>query len=270
MMTQNPYAQMGGFADGRDPFAVDPIDQRTSLLAVFSLVFSLLCCIPGTGAIGAILGGASLVAINSARGRLRGTGMAVTGIVLGLVATAIWIIGFVTISSGLKMFDKAMMQPIAAVVTEIETGDADKVNTAASGFAMPAVTEDQVKAFRKAYSAELGSFKSMPTSMWDLVAAYTTVGQQMQSYQPGSQHVMPVPASFDKGWALILVEMNPNKPARSTGMPVTNIGVWAPSGQEFWLLPQTPGVVPGVPQGLPPGMAPGDAPQPEQTPPSGG
>ncbi len=281
-MTQNPYAQMGGMPQGgRDPFAIDPMDQRTSLLAVFSLVFSLVCCIPGTGAIGAILGGASLVAINSARGRLRGTGMAVTGIVLGLVVTTVWILMFVTFGSALKMVDQALLKPVSVLITGIDEGDATKVNAATANMAIPQVTDEQVRAFRDAYQAELGSFQSMPSTLIELIRGYMASGPQMQNYR--GQDSMPVPATFDKGQAVLLVQMDQNGRAAGSSngrvtVPVTNIGILLPSGKDVWLLPHTPGkapLMPPSPPALPKSAVPENnpeetAPSSKESPPAGG
>ena len=60
-------------------------------LAVASVVFGLLCCIPGSGLIGTILGGAGLIRISQSEGRLTGRGMAFFGLVLGLFGTVVWL-----------------------------------------------------------------------------------------------------------------------------------------------------------------------------------
>ncbi len=76
----NPYANAGAAAHGND------IPRRTSGLAVASLVCSLVCCIPALPAIGAILGLGSLVAMGR-NVMLRGRGLAIAGIVLGVLMT---------------------------------------------------------------------------------------------------------------------------------------------------------------------------------------
>jgi D-xylose transport system permease protein len=51
------------------------------VLAILSLVCSLICLIPGLGLLGAILGIAALFSISRSQGAVRGNGMAVTGII---------------------------------------------------------------------------------------------------------------------------------------------------------------------------------------------
>lgn len=67
--------------------------QKTSGMAISSLVCSLICCIPITTILGAVLGALALVRI-SGNPALRGKGFAVGGLILGITFTAIqgWIV----------------------------------------------------------------------------------------------------------------------------------------------------------------------------------
>ncbi len=69
---------------------VDPAEIKTSGLAVGSLVSSLICCLPVTTILGVLLGIAAVFSINANPAR-KGKGLAVTGIVLGILFTAIQI-----------------------------------------------------------------------------------------------------------------------------------------------------------------------------------
>jgi hypothetical protein len=56
-MSDNPYAQSPGQTSGLSASDLDLVEpDRTSLMAIFSLVCSLLCCIPGVGLLGALFG----------------------------------------------------------------------------------------------------------------------------------------------------------------------------------------------------------------------
>ena len=57
-MSQNPFSPQAQM-DYQEPQR-----RRMSVLAVMSLVFSIICCIPGTGAIGTLLGTAALFRIS--------------------------------------------------------------------------------------------------------------------------------------------------------------------------------------------------------------
>jgi len=70
------------------PFdAVDPGEQKTSGLAIGSLVCSLICCVPVTTIPGILLGIAAMVSIGNNPAR-KGKGLAVAGILLGVIFTA--------------------------------------------------------------------------------------------------------------------------------------------------------------------------------------
>lgn len=87
-MTQNPYEQReeSWGADVADEYVGE---QRLSLMALFSLIFSLICFVPGAGLVGALLGIGGLVSIGKSRGRLTGKGLAITGLVLGLILSVL-------------------------------------------------------------------------------------------------------------------------------------------------------------------------------------
>src|SRR5215471_14351758 len=65
--------------------------QRVSALAVSSLVFGVLCCIPGLGLIAVILGAAGLIQTRDPEKRLTGRTLAVVGVILGLLGTVGWV-----------------------------------------------------------------------------------------------------------------------------------------------------------------------------------
>jgi hypothetical protein len=65
---------------------LEPRQPRTSALAVSSLVCSLICCLPGVPLIGVLLGIGGIVA-TSRNPSLQGRGLAITGLVLGILLT---------------------------------------------------------------------------------------------------------------------------------------------------------------------------------------
>ena len=72
---------------------VDSDEIKTSGLAVGSLVSSLICCIPITTILGVLLGIAAIFTISANPAR-KGKGLAVIGIVLGILFTAVQITGY--------------------------------------------------------------------------------------------------------------------------------------------------------------------------------
>ncbi len=70
------------------PFdAVDPEELKTSGLAIGSLVCSLICCVPVTTIPGILLGIGAMISISNNPAR-KGKGLAVAGILLGVIFTA--------------------------------------------------------------------------------------------------------------------------------------------------------------------------------------
>jgi len=66
---------------------VDPSEQTTSRLAIGSLVCSLICCVPVTTIPGILLGIVAMISIGNNPAR-KGKGLAVAGILLGVIFTA--------------------------------------------------------------------------------------------------------------------------------------------------------------------------------------
>ena len=82
----NQYEQGGTFQAPLEPGYGEP--SRTSGLAISSLVCSLIFCCPLTTIIGPILGLIAFVSIGS-KPNLRGKGLALTGIILGVLMTTL-------------------------------------------------------------------------------------------------------------------------------------------------------------------------------------
>lgn len=276
----NPYASFGPRATGSDAFE-PPASSRTSIMAIAALVLGILCFLPGMGILAMILGGAAVLLISRARGRLTGMGIAVTGCVLGLVGTVFWgLAAFAAV--GISQGFSAMLAPTRAAITALEAGDYKTARTGFSPTLNAAVTDEELAAFVKAYKADVGSYKSSPESLVDYIRAWIVLGGQMgkakQQFNSGNNQVFPLPSEFDKGWALFLVEL-PRGAKPPSGGPggissvfqLENLGVWTLSGNEAWLIPpktriiiQPPPASPGAPvqPAAPAKLAPPDAPAP--------
>lgn len=230
--------------------------QRTSVLAILSLICAVICIIPGAGLLAIIFGVSALVGINASRGRVGGTGLAVSGLVLGLVVTLLW--GAVTFGAFqvLNMFGTYLTQPTSQAMTALEAGDFQKARSMLDPKIAARLTEDDLKRFRAAYQAEMGAFKSIPEG-WDIFAAYGQLGPIMSKVQGQQQarNAIPLPASFEKGTAVLLLEIDqkatprqgPPKPGEL--IPVRNITLFLPSGAVVDLLTSTP--APAAPPAAP-------------------
>lgn len=219
-----------------------PVAPRTSTLAISSLVFGLLCCIPGFGLVSSILGGAGLVRISASDGRLVGRGMALTGLILGLLGTFGWIGLGVGLSQAMNQVG-GMAQSIVA----FQAADPSAARAALTAAASASVTDEQLQAFRTALNNELGAFKSTPKGLAGWLSDYSKVGtfrnSPLASGRPAD--FIPLPAHFDKGLALIALHLDPAVPPPQ----FANISVHLADGRAIWLIPsdRTAPLNPGTP-----------------------
>lgn len=232
-MTQNPYAG-SGFDDaiGEPP--------RTSVTAVLSLVFSLIgCCLP-VGLLGSLLGVFALMGISRSRGRVTGKGLAIAGLIIGLVTTAIWLGAYFAVQKGVGVYS----QSTGAVLADIEAGDYD----AARGAMNPAttITDEQFDAFRAAYTAELGAFQNTPEGIIEIFQTFIdpAVGQHMQdpAYQGGNDRI-PAAGIFDQSPALVIFSFDPANPGSGAMPAYTDITIVLPDGTELKLAEPLPAPV---------------------------
>ena len=239
-MTQNPYAQFGQPGQGGD--FLDPMDRRTSVLAILALIAGLLCFLPGAGVLALILGGAAVIFISQSRGRLGGLGLAITGIVLGLLFSIFWVMLAIGAASANQLVNQHFIGPAQTVLTGLDTGDHQKARLLFTRTADAAITDAQLDKFAERVRAEWGKFNGGPQSLIDLVGDYAGMGQRMQGLQ-GRNDMIPTPMHFANGLTLALLEIDPaaaaaakNGPAVQVAMPMVNLGVIAKNGTIMWLV----------------------------------
>lgn len=211
------------------------VEQRTSVMAILSLVLGIVC-VPFFGVVAAVLGIAALFGISSSGGRVGGRGLAIAGIILGLLASMIWVGVYVGASKMSQFVNQAMVGPIDATMKAIEAGD---FATAKANFVSPTlenIKDSDFEAFRAAYRAELGEYQSAPTGFLQFASEIGQMGQAMNQFQGGSQ-MMPMPLTFSKDKALAGIQF-PNSGGQRTNatlIPVTNIKLITKSGKSFLL-----------------------------------
>ncbi len=247
-------------APGYEAWEETPRDSRLSILAVLSLVFSLTCLL---SPLGIILGVASLFTIAGSGGRRHGKGLAIAGVVIGLVcATLLTFIG-VGILSFLDQFNRQGLRPAGEMMASIDGKDHAKSRVLMNAALSAATTDQAIDEFRAAYQVDWGAFKAMPSSFLDMLSMYGTVGQQMKGGKQFNNNpnrpIFPLPAHFENGPGIVLFELYLGKPEVMPGSPgsVANIGVLMKDGTMRWLM--DPALVP-LPGSTPP------IPPPPQTP----
>lgn len=257
-MSQNPYAQPGPqYAD------TTPADARTSILAVLSLISGvaglIICCIPFIGLLGVLFGVPALFSISAARGRKKGSGMAITGIVTGLIGAAI----------GTAMYFGANMlaregAEMAVVFEHVEAGDLEATQDEFAPGVRDKVTAARLAEFRGAYHAEVGAYQGVPRGLGAWATAYGGAGQkagermgEMDEYEA----VFPIPANFDSAPAFSLLALDTG----GSGRPeLLNIGVLVQdTGDVIWLLPPPA-------ESAPAPQDPTEIPPDDEAPPDGG
>lgn len=210
--------------------------ERTSVMAILSLVCSLICCIPGLGAIGALFGVGGLIGIKSSNGRVGGTGLAITGIILGMLATLLWIVGVIAMSQAMALpgqMVKGPLEPIAA-------RDVAEFRAYLDPQFGATVSDAEIVSFMDAVDDKMGALVGPPESLMALMGAFMEVGEIYQQIQPPGQpqpqNVIPWPVEFDGGWAVVSIEFGPDPTGVTLKGVVISIGVITKDGTEIWLV----------------------------------
>lgn len=259
-MSQNPFSSPYDL-----PEAVVP--ERTSVLAVLSLVLGIVC-IPFFGIPAVFLGVIALFGIKASRGRVSGTGLAITGIVLGIIFSLIW--GGCVGTGGfvLNMITKQVAPAVGTMLTAAEADDVDAVKAGLSPSAASRLTPEAVSAFHAAVDAELGAYKRSPDSLGELFEQYGAVFGAMGQGGSGNpmgnyNNAMPIPMQFEKGWAMVIIPIDQNGNASGGNqIPIENIIILTASGAEIVLVPYGT-TLPSPAPSLPDPEAPDEAPDTE-------
>jgi hypothetical protein len=237
------------------PWEGGAAEQKTSVMAVTALVLSLICFIPGLSVLAIILGIAALLVISRSGGRVRGSGLAIAGLIIGLLVSVGWVTAAIGMAQVTKMFTGQLVAPAATSLKALESGDLPGARQIFSTSANASISDDSLTAFKDAYTAELGKFQGVPQSLLEIIEGYSQVGPLIQPYQ-GRNDVFPVPAKFEKGMALVVLEMDTTamnsgqQTASGRILVVKNIQIVTATGKKIDLSalngpPPTPAPAPG-------------------------
>jgi hypothetical protein len=142
-----------------DPFVASPSEPpRTSGLAVASLVCSLIFCCPITTILAPVLGLAAIVSIGNNPMR-RGKGLALAGIILGIIFTVGQAWGYFKLYKvGMEFMQVVMTGPRDA----LSKGFSGDIAGYKASFIGPGATapDDQAKAFLDELTKRYGSFQT--------------------------------------------------------------------------------------------------------------
>lgn len=229
-MAHDPYSATADFGE----HDADSGPARTSGLAVASLVCSLICCIPGLSSIGALLGVFSLINIGKSDGRLGGRGLAIAGIVVGVILSVLWIIAAAAYQSA-----SAQYTSFGQVITHIDNNEFDQARGLLSQSTKPFATDEALIEFRDRYQAETGPHTKWPTGLIDGIVKIFPLMADQQGSQPTMpyQKTMPVPGEFVNGNHLVWFALNPPELDVSGARPaILNFAIQRADGDLIWLV----------------------------------
>ncbi len=224
--------------------------QRVSGLAVASLVCGLLCCLPGVGAIGAVLGVGGLMGISRSQGRLTGSGFAATGIALGVLGTIFWIGAAITTRNLINGIQQRLIAPAEEFGVAIENGDL----TTARAIMAPgvAVDDEAFRAFSTKVKDKLGARQgfSKSFSIFETFSNRSANQNRIEALIKRTGQVpVPLPAQlkFEKGEAVAIPFVQSGDFFRdflwgnkSLKGEVLNILILTDDDQEIWLVEPKP------------------------------
>jgi hypothetical protein len=190
--------------DGSAPVEMYAEPERTSIAAILSLVLGLLgCCTGVTSIIGVPLAIFGIVGISRSKGRIGGMGIAIAGLLIGLLSLVIWIgLLFGSKWTFSNIFEKQIMQPTSQVIIDLQSGDFDAVRANLSSPAADA-TDEELIAFRDGYIGSLGNFVDKPTGWIEYFQGIQKASDGIQGYTPPPGSI-PFGMEFDNGTAMVV------------------------------------------------------------------
>lgn len=194
----NPYASGGGYDPGEPPIYRDEMaEPRLSVMSVLSIVCSIpFCCIPALGIVGATLGAVSLVKINASQGRVYGRGAAVTGLLLGIITTALWTSLYFGVAQAYTFYKKQMAPAAQQFMVDASKGDIAAARTLLSPGAEADLTDDRLLAFMATIEASEGKVIGVHADLERVFESF----KRLRSKPGGSLNVQdaaPVPLALE-------------------------------------------------------------------------
>ncbi len=214
--------------------------ERTSIMAILSMVFGIGGCCLGLTSIPAIfLGIFSLIGISKSKGRIGGAGFSIVGILVGVLTLALWSGALGAVTFAYKSFERVYSTGTEQILLDLQANNFDAVR---ASLAPPAadVSDEELIAFREGYRSGLGNLVSKTDGFGDVLKGYLAVGEQIQPYN-GKFGYTPVPMVFDSGYGLVLYVIDPlNIQKSSTGDPMAiKLIVIDSQGNEYHLPMET-------------------------------
>lgn len=240
-MSQNPYNSAGGFGDESDRYDSPP---RTSLLAIFSVLCAIPCCIPGAGVVAATLGAVSLGFIRNARGRLTGRTAAIIGIFLGVLVTVIQVAVGIGVSQAWTYYAKTMAPVAETFFVSASQGDFAKARSTLASDAASTLSDDDIASFIRAVELQVGEVRSISTDFGFMMKSFERVysgGSSPPQTNTQNMNVAPVPFALETSTgSAIIVAVYDISSAKSSSPVLADMLVLIPGVRAVALLPDGP------------------------------
>ncbi|MEO1583259.1 MAG: DUF4190 domain-containing protein [Planctomycetota bacterium] len=237
-MSENPYAAQP--AESSDfGSAMPPAPSRISLLAIGSLVLSLVCCIPGLPTLGSVLGVFSLISITKNGPALRGKALAIIAIVLGTILS----IGQVVLAIGAAQQTAATRDRLE-IVADAQAGDHEAVRRLFDSSVSP--TAEEIDAFGARVTEVVGAWQGTEQNLvkfylesvtfQQYVTPEALAGFSQAAFDRAFSGQQPTAglATFDQGKAAIIIEHDAGGAGFTRG--ATDVIVLAPDGDVISML----------------------------------
>ncbi len=230
------FSQFGGGGGDYEDVQVSP---RTSGLAIFALILGLLsmlvCCVPyfgaAVGGLALILGGIAVFTIASSQGARKGSGLAVTGIIFGIIGAVLGIGATFGFKVGGRYVADLGSMPVA-----LQEGESLSSMPWAGSELSSGATQESIDAFVTAINDKYGDLESPPASLLGYVGSFEGLDEaevkgameaaEAAGYVSGA---MPMALKGEKGTAIFIMPID-----NSTGK-IRNLGVWVDGGL-VWLV----------------------------------
>jgi len=159
------------------------VERQRSALAVTALVCSLIICCPITTVLGPLLGAIALFRLKG-KPHLSGKGFAISGIVIGIIATLFWVLASTYIAKYAMEFVQQTREVSTETIQAGYDGNYDEFRSHLSR-SSDDVTDAEIKAFIAILEDRFGKFDS----------AFLNMQEENQEIQQASQEV-PIPIRF--------------------------------------------------------------------------
>jgi len=242
-----------------NPYIVSP-PHRTSILAITSLVLGILsifvCFFQVVGPLAIFVGVFALIAIARSDGTLAGKGLAVSGIITGLLSL---ILGLVMLFG--TFFAVNQIGRYGQLVTDAQTKDETAVAAWLSSTAEGVADSPTLDAFADATDDSLGTFSRVTPGLGAFFMSLPKIERlnpsDLHTYQARGLTPIPIPAEFAKGPATLLVVVSQAEPMTGSAFgKVVNMAV-IPEGSTkvIWLF-DTAAALPTPPAPATPALPP--------------